>query len=426
MLRRTVLLLLLILSRGPVWAGEPVPIGQLERLHSAVLAEDREVQVALPASYGWAKDRRYPVLYVLDGKTHFAHTAGSVGYLAAQGEIPEMIVVAIASTVRIRDFTQTDWATAWVGGGGAGNFKRFLSTELLPWVDRTYRTDGFRALAGHSAGGQFVLYCLTAEPALFQAYIALSPSLDWDGNLPQRSLEASFEATRNLPAFLYVARSDDAGRALADYERLVQTLRTKAPQGFRWHSQAFPEETHGSIPLLAQIDALRRLYDGYRFHNDLLEKGFAFAQQHFQEVSKRVGWPLGVPENVLNSLGYAALGQGKTDDALALFRRNVEANPNSANAWDSLADGCDQAGKWQEAADAADRAAALATESGDPNLNYFREQARKRRERLGGAGRSGVSGGEGNVPPGRVLRASDFNRSRAGATAALFQRKALP
>ena len=85
-----------------------------------------------------------------------------------------MIVVAVASTVRIRDFTQTDWPTAWVGGGGAGNFKRFLSTAL-PWVDRTYRTDGFRALSGHSAGGQFVLYCLTAEPALFQAYIALSP-----------------------------------------------------------------------------------------------------------------------------------------------------------------------------------------------------------------------------------------------------------
>ena len=69
--------------------------------------------------------------------------------------------------------------------------------------------------------------------------------------------------------------------------------------------------------------------------------------------------------------------QGETADALALFRRNVEANPYSANAWDSLADGCDQAGKWQEAADAADRAAALATETGDPNLSYFEAQAGK-------------------------------------------------
>ena len=142
-----------------------------------------------------------------------------------------MIVVAVDSTVRIRDFTQTDWATHWIGGGGAGNFKRFLSAELIPEIDEAYRTDGFRALSGHSAGGQFVLYCLTSEPSLFRAYLAISPSLDWDDNLPQRSLEQSFKETRELKGFLYVARSDDAGRALADYERLVQTLKDLSPEG---------------------------------------------------------------------------------------------------------------------------------------------------------------------------------------------------
>ncbi|HEY9404525.1 MAG TPA: alpha/beta hydrolase-fold protein, partial [Pyrinomonadaceae bacterium] len=375
-------LLLLMLCCGTASANEPVVIGQTARIRSVVLNEDRNYQVYLPDSYGWAKDRRYPVLYVLDGMQHFRHTAGSVGYLAAHGEIPEMIVVAVASTVRVRDFTQTDWPSMWIGGGGANNFKRFLSAELMPTIDRTYRTDGFRVLSGHSAGGQFALYCLTSEPSLFKAYIALSPSLDWDDNLPQRSLEKSFEATRSLPTFLYVARSDDSGRALADYERLVEMLKTKSPQGFRWHSQAFPEETHMSIPLLAQVDALRHLYAGYRFHNDKLEKGFTFAQQHFQDVSKTVGWPLAIPEDVINSLGYAALSGGKTQDAIALFKRNVEANPNSANAYDSLADGYAKAGMWKDAARASDRAVALATEFDHPNRSYFIEQARKMNERL--------------------------------------------
>ena len=382
MIYRIFALLLLMLCFGTARAGDPVVIGQTQRIHSAVLNEDRNYQVYLPDSYGWAKDRRYPVLYVLDGKTHFRHTAGSVGYLAAHGEIPEMIVVAIDSTVRIRDFTQTDWPSAWVGGGGADNFKRFLSTELIPNIDRTHRTNGFRMLSGHSAGGQFALYCLTSEPSLFQAYFALSPSLDWDNNLPQRSLEKSFKSTRDLKASLYVARSDDSGRALADYERLVETLKTKSPQGFRWFSQAFPDETHISIPLLAQIDALRRLYAGYRFHNDMLEKGFPFAQQHFQDVSKMVGWPLAIPEGVINSLGYAALSEGKTQDAIALFKRNVEANPNSANAYDSLADGYAKAGMWKDAARASDRAVALAIEFDHPNLPYFIEQAKKMNDRL--------------------------------------------
>ena len=363
-------------------AGEPVTIGESRRIHSTLLNEDREYQIYLPDSYKWAKDRHYPVLYVLDGRTHFVHTVGSVGFLASQGEIPEMIVVAVASTVRVRDFTQTDWPSAWVGGGGADNFKRFLSNELIPEIDRSYRTDRFRILSGHSAGGQFALYCLTTEPSLFHAYFALSPSLDWDENLPQRSLEKSFESTRSLPAFLYVARSDDSGRALADYERLVETLKTKSPQGFRWHSQAFPDETHISIPLLGQIDALRHLYAGYRFHNDLLEKGFPFAKQHFQDVSKTVGWPLAIPEGVINSLGYAALSEGKTEDAVALFKRNVEANPNSANAYDSLSDGYAKAGQWLEAASASDRSATLAVQFELPNSAYFKQQAKKMNDRL--------------------------------------------
>lgn len=374
---RCFFMLLLSLYSGEVCLGQAVTVGQTQSIHSAVLGEAREYQVHLPDTYRWAKDRRYPVLYVLDGESNFVHTAASVGFLAAKGEIPEMIVVGIISTVRVRDFTQTDWPRAWVGGGGANKFKRFLSAELIPHIDSAYHTDGFRVLSGHSASGQFVLYCLSSEPSLFKAYIALSPSLDWDDNLPQRSLQESFTSTPSLPAFLYIARSDDAGRALDDYERLVEVLRTKSPQGFRWHSQAFPQETHISIPLLAQIDALRHVYEGYRFHDDLLEKGLTFAQHHFEQVSNTVGWPIAIPEHVINSLGYAALSEGKTQDAISLFKRNVQANPNSADAYDSLADGYAQAGAWKDAAGASSRAVVLATMYDNPNLHYFIEQARK-------------------------------------------------
>ena len=126
------------------------------------------------------------------------------------------------------------------------------------------------------------------------------------------------------------------------------------------------------------------MYEGYRFHNDLLEKGFAFAQRHFDNVSKTVGWPLAIPEGVITSLGYAALSEDRTQDAIALFKRNVEANPNSANAYDSLADGFAKAGEWKDAADASNRAVELATESGNPNLSYFLEQAKKMSDRLRG------------------------------------------
>jgi len=373
---RAIVVFLLLLFTAHAVAGEPVVTGQSYGLRSQVLNEDRSYQVALPASYAWAKDRRYPVLLVLDGPEHFAHTSGSVAYLAKSGEIPEMIVVALASTVRVRDFTPTDWER-WVGGGGAGNFKRFLASELLPAIDTQFRTDGFRVLSGHSAGGGYVLYNLSAEPALFQGYIALSPSLDWDNGLPRRDLEKSFLATKRLPAFLYFAWSDDAGRDLALDEQPVATLKAHAPTGFRWEAKGYPQETHGSIALVGQIDGLRALYSGYRLHNDLLDKGLPYAEQHFAAVSTRLGHTIPVPEDVLNSFGYAALEQGEQDEAIAIFLRVVAASPNSANAYDSLADGYASAKRWPEAAQAADRALALATEYKLDNRDYFERQAKK-------------------------------------------------
>lgn len=359
-----------------------ITVGESFEINSNVLSEKRTYKVHLPESYRWAKDRRYPVLYVLDGQTQFLHTAVSTEFLARNGEIPEMIVVGIDSTVRVRDFTQTDWPEMWIGGGGAKNFKKFLSSELIPEIDKSFRTNGFRALSGHSAGGQFVLYCLTDEPSLFKAYMALAPSLDWDNNLPQRSLEASFEKTSGLKNFLYVARSDDFGRPLEDYNKLVETLKTKSPKGFRWFERPFPNETHSGMALLAQIDALRRLFEGYHFHNDDIPKGFAFAEEHFRKVSETFGWTFPVPESVVNEFAYEAMAQGRTDEAIVLFRRNVKENPYSANAWDSLSEGLEKKGDLKEATDAARKAASLAKEFDLANRDYYERRVKELEEKL--------------------------------------------
>ena len=168
------------------------------------------------------------------------------------------------------------------------------------------------------------------------------------------------------------ARDDfDRARRQANWARLAGSS-----------SKEFLDETHSGMALLALIDALRHLYHGYRFHNDLLPKGFAYSEQHFKDVSKKVGWPLAIPESVINEFGYAALSQGKTSDAIGLFKRNVEANPNSANAYDSLADGYAKAGQWKDAVEASEKAVALAIQFSNPKRSYFIEQAKKMKDRL--------------------------------------------
>ena len=127
MLNRIIFFIIIVLCSNTSFSQEPVVIGQKKVIHSNILKEDRTYQIYLPKSYGWALDRYYPVLYVLDGESNFIHTTATVDFLSSASEIPELIIVAITSTIRIRDFTQTDWSSHWIGGGGANNFKSFLS-----------------------------------------------------------------------------------------------------------------------------------------------------------------------------------------------------------------------------------------------------------------------------------------------------------
>jgi predicted alpha/beta superfamily hydrolase len=381
MLFRIIFFILIVLWINTSFGQDPVVIGQKKVIHSNILKEDRTYQIYLPQSYDWAVDRYYPVLYVLDGESNFIHTTATVDFLSSTSEIPELIVVAITSTVRVRDFTQTDWPSHWIGGGGANNFKNFLSKELIPEIEKNYRANKFRILTGHSAGGQFALYTLSSEPSLFNAYFSISPSLDWDNNLPQRSLEESFEHTDSLKAFLYFAWSDDLGEALANDQRLLKTLETKSPNKFRWVGKGYPDETHVSITLPAQIDALRQLYAGYRLHNDLLVNGFDFAEKHFEKVSSKVRYIIHVPEDVINNFGYEALNNGNIQEAMDFFKRNIEQNPNSANAFDSMADAYEEAGMWDEALKSSERAVELANKYGDPGLNNFIKHTNRIKEK---------------------------------------------
>ncbi len=361
----------------PLYALGQISLGPTHYLNSRILNEKRSYHVYLPTSYSWANNRSYPVLYLLDGESQFLHTAAAVDYLASNREIPEMIVVGLNSTIRIRDFTPTDWPEMWVGGGGAPNFKRFLAEELVPAIDKKYRTDGFRVLSGTSASGLFAIYSFISADSPFQAYFAHSPSLDWDNNWPEKSLKSAIAEHRNLRGFLYVARSDDTGRPLEDFQRFVEVLRTQKPLGVRWHASEYPLETHNGVALLSEIDALRRLYEGYHFHNDFLSKGFGYAEKHFKDVSAVVGWKLEMPESVVNDLGYEALSSGNTQEALRLFKLNVQKNPNSADAHESLAEGLAKANQLRAAAAAAAKAAELAVRFSHPNRDYFLKQAKK-------------------------------------------------
>ena len=63
--------------------------------------------------------------------------------------------------------------------GHSGDMKKFLKNELMPYIDRTYRTSGRTIGIGHSLSASFVLDCMITDE-LFDDYIALSPNYSYD------------------------------------------------------------------------------------------------------------------------------------------------------------------------------------------------------------------------------------------------------
>ncbi len=142
------------------------------------------VYVMLPEGYDDKPTSSYPTVYLLDGGNLFPMLVPYYGYLRFAGEIPEAIVVGISygsdsfegGNLRSTDYTApSEERDYW---GGAGAFQRFLATELLPGVERRYRSRSDRRIIfGQSLGGQFVLYTAMTEPGLFWGHIASNPAL---------------------------------------------------------------------------------------------------------------------------------------------------------------------------------------------------------------------------------------------------------
>lgn len=156
----------------------------MHTVRSEIVNQSYELIVALPSSYAKSPDANYPVIYVLDGQWNFAMAEAIAGKLGVDGFLPEVIVVGIAwggkdadpILLRQRDFTPEVFAQ-WKGSGGADKFLNALERELIPYIDKQYRTAESRTIAGSSLAGLFVSYALLERPHLFYKYVASAPAL---------------------------------------------------------------------------------------------------------------------------------------------------------------------------------------------------------------------------------------------------------
>jgi len=359
-------------TQGQTPPDNSIRIGKTESVYSKILNEQRRVLISLPGSYydTYFDKRRYPVVYLLDGDSHFYSVTAMIKQLSDDyGGVafPEMIVVAILNTDRNRDLTPSRDTTEYRMGRGAANhsgggqkFMSFLADELIPHIDSAYPTAPYRVFIGHSLGGLMVVDALANHPGLFNGYLAIDPSMWWDKAKLLKQIQAGHGDFHGASLFLAGANSLQPGLDTASvmrdsatvFSRHMQSifrlrndlLQTAATRHLYFGWKYYPEYNHNSVPLVAEYDGLRNLFDFYRFdlQHDQMEdpsfKGDTLLAVHFADVSRRMGYKVSPPEVLVNNIVYSLLHHGQAQRSFYYFHLNMENYPNSFNVYDSMGD----------------------------------------------------------------------------------------
>ncbi len=346
-------------------------------IKSEVLGEERVVLIRTPAGYDNNK-HQYPVLYMTDGAAQLGHTIATTEFLARNGRMSDLIIVAITNTDRTRDLTPTKATlpnpagqpTEFPTAGGADKFLKFIETELIPKIESSYRVQPYRIFAGHSFGGLFALHAFLTRPEVFNAYIAVSPSMQWDDHLLSRKAEAFFKERKELNRTLYVTLANEGGEAKVGFDRFKAILSKNSPKGFSSGSALMEDEDHGSVVLRSHYDGLRKVFEGWQLNGDI--SSLNQVETHYKKLSAKFNYTILPPEQMMNLLGYQMMGVGKMDEAVTIFKANVKNYPQSANVYDSLAEFYEKNGKLDLAKPNYEKAVEVGTQTGDPNLQVYK------------------------------------------------------
>ena len=236
-------------------------VHDVHRIDSKAVNEQRVILVHTPRNYG-KTNQKYPVVYMLDGRPpQPGMMGGMLEQQARTGKIPHMILVSIMNTDRTRDLTPVDDGRRGDVGGG-DKFLDFLEKEVIPLIEKNYRTKPYRIFAGHSYGGLTVVYSFTSRPHLFNAYIAASPTLGFHNNYVIKEAKKRFEQKQNWNKIMFLSLANERGFKNS-WNSFRKLLKDKKPKGFDYEFKEFPDETHGSSVLRAYYWGMRKIYRGY-------------------------------------------------------------------------------------------------------------------------------------------------------------------
>lgn len=313
--------LLVFVSCGQILLAQTTHV-----IHSKALAEDRMITLQLPHGYNENSDD-YGVLYVLDGEYIYDYAAGAVCFLSnAFGYMPPLIVVGIPNIDRLRDVYVThDDKDPYA------KFLGFIESELKPFIDSNYRTNGFDIIYGWSSASDISMQFFATKPDLFDAHIQTGTGVG-----PKTAAFFCEELSKHnyKNRYLY-AGTEGSGPRAAGLEKYKNHIDSLSPKNLKWKFELMPTSSHVDVLGEGIYNGLKFVFNKFYIPDSVVLKGVEEIKTYYAALEEAYDFRVKIP---VGAFGESAgiLFQSKPEEAVKLLKYGLTIHPTSADLHGSL------------------------------------------------------------------------------------------
>lgn len=326
-------LLILILGLTINLYGQDFPddfcLCEKQTINSEVLNQERTLFVYLPTDYNKDTTKTYPVHYISDAPATSNLYYDLIRLHGMTKSVPESIVIGLSSDGRNENL---------IINKNADKYLQFIQNEVIPFVDQHYRTKNYKVFAGHSAGGDFVVYTFLKNPQLFNAYIAGSPGpID---QLIEFANTSKTDLKTNDFRFLYSSVGTNNDTDTLSFRELEKIIKEQADNQHEYHFRINPGESHISNIAINFQNGFLKLYENWKFQlpDSLNMPVSKMLNNHYDELEEKFGYKPKISKwSVIFPTMDKLAKRGDFKNAIDILKYCVELYPESDQAYAFLA-----------------------------------------------------------------------------------------
>lgn len=322
-------------------------------------------EVTLPSGYDPQQPNRYPVLYTGSGDRRLNLLRQQVDWLSHVNFAPLPPVILVTLPV-IEPQGAMD-KNAMAAGANLELSIQVIATELIPFIDNTYKTQPYRIAEAFSSNANQLLSIFVERPETFNAYIVHSPALALDRTNIIDKLTQTKPSAEHAYRFLYVSLGSFPENK-KPFDRLaygLETWREHNIEGLEMMTNDLSRHNYLSGPIVGLVSAFEEMFkDRQPAPADFALSGITGIQQHFEKVSKKYGYTMDA-DTVILDLAFYYAEQQLAEKAVMTAQYLLNQQPKSLFLLTRLADIEKRVGKIEEAKSTLEKALVLAQDAGD-------------------------------------------------------------